>query len=69
MQEIVNYYVTICEATGGKAQKEKVTMFIWKWKNNKIVEVPMNVRMREETINRINVKDSVKTLGVYVSPS
>ena len=34
MQEIVNYYANLYEATGGKVQKEKVMMYSWKWKND-----------------------------------
>ena len=34
IQEIVNYYATMCEETGGKVQK-KVAIFGWKWKTVK----------------------------------
>ena len=32
MQDIVNYYVAMHEANGGKVQKEKVMMHSLKWK-------------------------------------
>ena len=57
------------EATGGKVQKDKVMMHGWKWKNDQIVEVPMNAIINEEKIRMINVKNSVKTLGECISPS
>ena len=31
MQKIVSHHVRMHEATGGKAQKEKVFVFCWKW--------------------------------------
>jgi hypothetical protein len=69
MQEIVNYYANMYEATGGKVQKDKVMMYGWKWKNDQIVEVPINIIINGIKIRMINVKHSVKTLGVHVSPS
>ena len=69
MQEIVNYYANMHEATGGKVQKDKVMMYGWKWKNDQIVEVPMNIIINGKKIRMINVKYSVKTLGVHISPS
>ena len=62
MQEIVNYCATMCEATGGKVQKKKVMMCIWKWKNNNMLEVPMSAKLNEEKIKTIEVKNSVKIL-------
>ena len=63
MQEIVNYYATMYEATGGKVQKDKNMIHGWTWKNDKIVEVPMNVIISDKKIRMINVKNSVR--GVY----
>ena len=47
MYEIVNYYANMCEATGGKAQKDKLMMHRCKWKGDNIFEVPINI-----TINK-----------------
>ena len=69
MQDIVNHYANAHEATGGEVQNDKVIMHGRKWKNYKIVKVPMNVTMSEEKIRMINVKDSIKTLGTCTSPS
>ena len=68
MQNIVNDYAKIHEATGGKVQKEKVMMHGWKWKNDKIVEVPMNTIVNEKNKND-QCENIVKTLGVCISPS
>ena len=37
--------------------------------NDQIVEVPINIIINGENIRMINVKHSVKTLGVHISPS
>ena len=37
IQEIFNFHETMHEATKGRAQKEKVTIFGWKLKNNEMV--------------------------------
>ena len=55
------------EATGVKVQKEKFAMFSWKWEIYEIVEVPMDTKINDEVIKWINMRNSVKTLGVYVS--
>ena len=44
-------------------------MHSWKWKNNKIAEAPMSTATNEEKIKTVSVRNSEKTLGVYVSPS
>ena len=60
MQEIVNYYANMHEATGGKLQKEKVMVCGSKWKNDKIVEVPMKMIINDKEIKMINVINTVK---------
>ena len=35
-------------------------MLSWKWKNKKIVEVPMSATTKEKTIKRAKVRNSVK---------
>ena len=44
-------------------------MNIWKWKNNTIVEVTINIEINEEKIKIIEVRTSVETLGTHISPS
>ena len=69
MQEIVFYHTSVDEATGGKLQQEKVMMFNWKWKKNRIVEFTINVIVNGANVMCINVINSLKTLGVCMSPS
>ena len=57
----------MCEATGNKVKKDNFMMHDKKWKNNQIVEAPMNMIMNEEKIRLINVKNSVKKLGTCIS--
>ena len=57
------------EGAGGKIQQEKITIFNWKWKKNGIVEVMINVFINGVDVKCITVFNSVKTLGVCVSPS
>ena len=68
MQEIVDYYSSMHEVTGGKVQKEKFMMFSWKWKSKKIVEVAIKVIINGDVIKSIDVKHIIKALRVYVSP-
>ena len=60
MQEIVDYCVSLHEATGGKNQQEKVMMFNWKWKKNRIVEVMINVSIDGVKVKCINIFNNVK---------
>ena len=69
MQEIVNFYATMHEATRCKSEKENFMMHSWKWNNKNIVEVPINTKINEKKIKIIEVKNSVKTLGVCETPS
>ena len=59
----------MCEATGGKVQKEKVIMCSQKWENNNIVEVPINIKINKERVKIIEARTSMKKLGVCISPS
>ena len=43
-------------------------MLSWKLKSNQIVEVLIKLIINGEIIQRIDVKHSVKTLGVCISP-
>ena len=69
MQEIVDYHMSTYKATGGKIQQEKTMMFNLKQKKKTIVEVMINVIVNGVNVNYINVFNSVKTLGVCISPS
>ena len=69
IQEIINYYVAMYEPTRGKVQKEKVMMCDWKCKNNNAVKFRMNAKINEKKIKIIEVKNSVKPLGVCETPS
>ena len=62
MQEIISYYMKMYEATGGKVQKEKVSMYCWKWDDEKIKNEPMNIKLKNELIKQLQVNVSVKTL-------
>ena len=69
MQEIVNYYATMYEDTRGKVQNEKNYDAELEMENNNIVEVLINVKINEEKIKTIEVKNNLKTLKVCVSPN
>ena len=45
----MNDHEKMYQATGGKVQKEKVMAYGWKWKDDKIIEVPMNIIINEKT--------------------
>ena len=68
MQEIVDYYSSMHEATGVKVQKEKGMILRWKWKSNQIGEAVIKVVINGKIIKRIDVKHSIKTVGICFSP-
>ena len=68
MQEIVDYYSSMHEVTGGKVQKEKFMIFSWKCKITKMVDVAIKVIINGDVIKSIDVKHIIKALGVYASP-
>ena len=53
MQEIVSYCMKTHEATGGKMQKEKTFVYCWKWKDNKITNVNVEIKLKEEVIKKL----------------
>ena len=53
MQKIVSYCMKMHEATGGKVQKAKVFVHYWKWKDNKITNVNVEIKLKEEVIKKI----------------
>ena len=55
MKEIVDYYSSMCEATEGKVQKEKVVIISCKWEINQIVEVAIKVIATREIIKSMHV--------------
>ena len=63
MQEIISYYMKMYEATGGKVQKEKVTMHCWKRLDEKIKNEPMEIKLKNELIKQLQVNVSVKRWG------
>ena len=47
MQEIVSYCMKIYEATSRKAQKEKVSVYLWRWKDNKIINENIELKLKK----------------------
>ena len=68
MQKIVSCCMEMHEATGGKVQKEKVLVCCWRWKDNKLTKVNVELKLKEEVIKQMMANVSVKTLGVYLNP-
>ena len=63
-QEIASFCIKMHEATGWKVQKEKVVVCSWKWKDNHVTNVNVEIKLKEEVVKQRMVNESVKTLGV-----
>ena len=73
MQEAMNIYTRLYEATGGKVQQIKILYYSWIWEyvdgRKYIKDVTANLVVNEEIIRQESVENSTRTLGVYVTPS
>jgi hypothetical protein len=73
MQLIMEIYTRLYEATGGKIQQEKIMFYCWKWIyiNGKqhIVQMEATIEVHEEIIKIIDVNQSTRTLGVFMTPA
>ena len=69
IHETIKRCTTACEATHGKAQKEKASMRCWKWENQKTKIVPTSAKLKHEIIKELNVGTRIKTLGTYENSS
>ena len=59
----------IHEDTGGKVQKEKVSIYSWKWETQIAINKPTNSELKNEMIKQPDVKISIKKLGVHANSS
>ena len=73
MQRILYKYKNLYKAIGGKISLLKTVCFIWKWGwiNSKrtIKEIPLNIKINNVEIKKVNIKESKRILGVYICSS
>ena len=73
IKEIIDLYVRLYEATGAKIQKEKVKFYCWKYimvnGDRRIEQIEVNIKIKNQEIEQINVYETTRTLGVYVTPA
>ena len=73
MQEIMNLYTKLYEATGGKIQQAKIFFYCWRWvyKNGRkvIEEIRAELVVHSEHIQQMKITESTRTLGVHMTPS
>ena len=50
-----------------ESAKDKVFVCFWKWKNDQITNVDVEIKLKEEMLKQIMVDKSIKTLGVCVN--
>ena len=73
MQEILDTYSELYQATRGRIQYEKTMSYCWQWEwtNNKkeIRDIELNVKIGKISITQQSIKQQSKMLGVYMSPT
>ena len=73
IQEIIALYVKLYEATGARIQEEKVMFYCWyyRMKNGEriIEQIKATIIIHGKEITQIDVNESIRTLGVYVTPA
>jgi len=73
MQQIINIYQKYYAATGGKIEGSKTKYFAWKWKwqqgQKKIEQLQASMQIDQQIIEQLSNKESIKTLGVQISPT
>ena len=73
MQEIINSYESLHEATGGKIEGRKTKYYAWKWKLGQgrrvMHQVKIKLKINGQTLEQLNVKETKKTLGTCIGPS
>ena len=56
------------EARDGKVQKEKSSVHYQRWKDDRITNEKIELKLKDEVIKQMQVNISVKALGVHVNP-
>jgi len=73
MQQIINIYQKYYTATGGKIEGSKTKFFAWKWKwqqGQKVIhQINAEIYADEQKIKQMSNEESIKTLGVHITPS
>ena len=73
IQEIIALYVKLYEATGVRIQEEKIMFYCWcyRMKNGEriIEQIKATIIIYGKEITQIDVNESTRTLGVYVTPA
>ena len=73
MQEILDIYSELYQATRGKIQGEKTFSFCWRqrWKNGKreAEDILIKVKIDDKILEQKPIIKQVRTLGVHLSPS
>ena len=73
MQQIMDVYTHLYEATGGKLQKEKIFSYSWKWIMKKGVKLltnkPNKLIIKNHNVIQKPNSDATRTLGVWFAPN
>ena len=73
MQEIIDLYIRLYEAMGGRMKQSKILFYCWKWiyKNREkvIIEIEVELIVYREKIQQINVYESTIILIVHLAPA
>ena len=66
MQEVMNLYTGLYEATGGKIQQTKIMFYCWRWVyengEKEIDELSATLVVHEDKIQQIEIHKSTRTL-------
>ena len=72
IQEIINKYVNLYEATGAKIQEEKVKFYCWKYYmiqgERKCQQIKKTIVVHNKEVEQIDANESVRTLGAHINP-
>lgn len=68
MNQILRFHVDLHEATGGNVQIEKVMVHGFKWENHVISNEDVRIVIGSNAMQQLDVRESNKTLGVFMSP-
>lgn len=73
MQEIIDAYESLYEATGGKIGGRKTKCCAWKWKLRQgrrvLHQVKIKLKINGQMLEQLKVNESKKMLGICIGPS
>ena len=73
IQNIIQIYTRLYEATGGLVEVKKSFYYVWQWSSSgvkeKIKTINMDIEINGVKLKQLGTKDTIRILGLFINPS